>query len=323
MTTAVASEPGADLITWVAKFLGFYSPPKKKKRLKKDPPVLGPAQQKRAEEKLKALDAKSRAKFEKLTKDVKSPKEKDYLHKALASNYSVDEIEKFAKKIKGKDEKWMKDNLKLTGNSKGKGVQQQWSLSCNATTTQAIRGQLDPIYALKLHEENPDLTDVDKSDATKKNPKLAAEQKKMLESEYSGKASAKHKGVAVSHDDTSGTGRGRWADDLMNDISDVTGVEYENKQVVGKYKVDDAMKDVEKGLKQGHPVPIVIGKRPRDFTHYVLVTELDDGPPKTWTIHDPLSGDTVSREVKDIKDGKINLSGYNQITALDNPSAKK
>ena len=182
----------------------------------------------------------------------------------------------------------------------------------------AIRGQLDPIYALKLHEENPDLTDADDTDATKKNPKLAAEQKKMLESEYSGKAAGKHKGKAADRDEGD-KGGGRWADDLMNDMSDVTGVEYENKKISNKYKVEDAMKDIEKGLKQGHPVPIVIGNGPNQFTHYVLVTELDNGPPKTWTIHDPWKGETVSREVKDIKAGKINLAGSNQITVAFRP----
>jgi hypothetical protein len=83
------------------------------------------------------------------------------------------------------------------------------------------------------------------------------------------------------------------------------------------------MKDVEKGLKCGHPVPIVIGNGIGQFTHYVLVTALDKGPPKAWTIHDPWDGITVAREVKDIKAGKINLAGSNQITALENPSAAK
>lgn len=311
-----------DSITWLAKALGFYAPPPDKKRVKKDKPVptLGSAQKKRADKRLKNLSKEEREKFTKLTDAAKSPVEKDQLTKALACNYSIEDIEKFAKKINGKDDKWIQNNLKLTGSTDGKGVKQQWSHSCNATTVQAIRGQLDPIYALKLHEENTDITDADGQDATKKNAKLAAEQKTMLTSEYDGKASGKHSGKAVARDKKGGSGR--WADDLMNDLSDVTGVKYENKQVGDKYSVADAMKDVEKGAKVGHPVPIVIGNGVGQFTHYVLVTGLDKGPPKSWVIHDPWDGITVKRDVKDVKAGKINLANSNQITALDVATSK-
>lgn len=309
-----------DFATWLAKFLGYYSPPPKKKRVKKDPEVIGSAQKKRADDRYKKLSKEEKTKYDGLKKAAKSDKEKDYLDKALASQYSVADIEKFAKKINGKDAKWMQDNLKLTGNSKGKGVKQQWSHSCNATTVQAIRGQLDPIYALKLHEENTDITDADDSDGTKKNAKLADEQKKMLESKYGGTG---HAGTAAARDDAA-SGSGRWADDLMNDISDVTGVEYSNKRVDGStYKVEDAIKDIEKGLKVGHPVPIVIGNGPGQFTHYVLVTGFSEGPPKGWEIHDPWDGVTVHRSMADIKGGKIKLAGSNQITALDEPKTKK
>ena len=39
------------------------------------------------------------------------------------------------------------------GLAKGKGIKQQWHDSCAPTTMQAMMGELDPIYALKLHEE--------------------------------------------------------------------------------------------------------------------------------------------------------------------------
>lgn len=309
-----------DMVQWAAKMLGLYKRTKKVRK-PEQVPLLGDAQKERAKEKLEALSADDRKKFEKLTETCSNQKEKDYLHKALASNHSVAEIEAFAKKIRGKDEKWMKDNLSLTGSSSGTGVKQQWSHSCNATTVQAVKGQLDPLYALKLHEENKDVSAADGSDATKKNPKLAAEQKKMLESEYSGTTHGKHSGTAAARDGSGGSGR--WADDLLNDMSAVTGVKYANKLVDDStYKVSDAMSDVEKGAKAGHPVPIVIGGSVGDYAHYVLVTGYLKGPPASWVIHDPWDGITVTRTASDVKSGKINLAGHKRITAIENPSAK-
>lgn len=287
-----------------------------------DRKIIGDAQKERADKKYKSLDDEGKKRFNKLVEGTKSSEERDYLMKSLAANYSMDDIEAFAKKINGKDKDWLQNNLKLTGNTDGKGVKQQWSHSCNATTTQALRGELDPIYALKLHEENKDITTADNSDGTKVNPKLAEEQKKALESEYSGPASGKHKGKAVARDQLA-NGSGRWADDLMNNMSNVTGVEYANQKIGSSYKVDDAVKDIDTGLKKGHPVPIVIGNSSTSYTHYVLVTGRDPGPPETFTIHDPWDGVTVKRSVQDVKDGKINLAGSNQISALEKPSTKE
>jgi hypothetical protein len=311
-----------DMLQWGARMLGLYTKPEKKKREPEELPILGDAQRKVVGDKLKKLNSEDKKKVEQLTKDAKSKKEKEYILKGLATNHSVAELEAFAKKIRGKDEKWLKDNLSLTGSSEGKGVKQQWSHSCNATTVQAVKGQLDPIYALKLHEENKDITDADDSDGAKMNKKLAAEQKKMLESEYSGKDFGKHKGVAADRDEGA-KGGGRWADDLLNDMSSVTGVKYKNKLIDDKdYKIADAMREIEKGAKAGHPVPIVIGGSVGDYAHYVLVTGVLKGPPVQWVIHDPWDGITVNRSVSDVKNGKINLAGHKRLTAIENPSAK-
>jgi hypothetical protein len=311
-----------EAVTWLAKMLGIYTPPEPKPRDPEEVAVIGDTQKARAEAKYKSLDAASKKKFDEIKGQAKNKKESGYLDKALATNHSMAEIEAFAAKIRGKDEKWLQDNLSLTGNTEGKGVKQQWKHSCNATTVQAVRGQLDPIYALKLHEENADVTSADNKDGAKLNPKLAADQKAALESEYKGKDHGKHKGTAVSRDDKGGGGR--WADDLLNDMSDATGLEYGTKTVDDKtYTVSDAMKDVESAARGGTPVPIVIGNGLNQFTHYVLVTGLAKGSPKSWVIHDPWDGITVTRTASDVKSGKINLAGSNRITAVENPSAKK
>lgn len=296
-----------------------------------DRKIIGSAQRDRASKKLEGLSEVDRERFNKLADDAKSPEELDYLTKALAANHSVDDIEAFAKKINGKDKDWLQNNLKLTGDTSGEGVKQQWGHSCNATTVQAVRGELDPIYALKLHEENTDLSDADDSDGAKTNPKLAAEQKKMLESEYTGDFAGKHEGEAVKRDDVHTDGSGRFADDLLNDMSETTGVEYKTERIDTTYDFDKAAADVDAGVSKGHPVPLIVGKAKSDTatsgeyttSHYVLVTGSDPGPPPTWTIHDPWEGKTVTHNVQDIKDGKADIGGgWKQLAAIENPSVK-
>ena len=244
-----------------------------------------------------------------------SSEERLYIWKAFAACHSVEECRKFADKIRGKNKTWLNDHLKLTGSSKGKGVQQQWSHSCNATTVEAVHGEMDPVYALKVHEDNPKFGSVDDADATKKNPKLAADQKAMLESTYAGSAAGAHKGVAANRGNAA-AGSGRWASDKFNQLSKVTGATYVTEK---DPNVPNAMKSIDASVRQGVPVPIVIGNGPGQYTHYVLVTGSKAGPPKTYSIHDPWTGTTVSRSADAVKNGRINIAGSNQITAIENP----
>ena len=115
--------------------------------------MIGTAQQKRSDGMLAKLSPEDQKKYNDMLGKAKTDKEKQYLAKGLASGHSVAELEGFQAKIAGKDEKWMQDNLSLTGNSDGKGVKQQWHMSCNATAVQAVKGEMDPLYALKVHEE--------------------------------------------------------------------------------------------------------------------------------------------------------------------------
>lgn len=281
---------------------------------KSQPKILNEAAANRAAKKAASLGSADKDKLNKALDDAKSDEERAYIMKAFAACHTPDECAAFGDKIRGKDSKWMQDNLQLTGSSTGTGVQQQWSHSCNATTVQAVRGQMDPVYALKVHEDNPNFGKVDGTDAMKENPNLATEQKDMLTSEYSGPAAGKHKGVAVGRDQAGGSGR--WADDLLNKQKGTTGVEYTTEK-----NPADPVGRVDEGLKTGAPVPIVIGNGPGQFTHYVLVTGSDAGPPKTYTIHDPWSGTTVQRTEDDIKNGHINLAGSNKVTAVEVPKS--
>src|SRR5260370_11017841 len=271
-----------DQLLWLARALGVIIPPPPKSRLPARKQAIGSSERTRADARLQKLPEKERKRYDALVKEAKSDDERDYVAKALATNHSVAEIEAFDKKIHGKDAAWMQNNLKLTGSTKGTGVKQQWSHSCNATTVQAVQAELDPIYALKLHEENPDLTKADEASGTRKNPKLAAEQKKMLESKYTGKGggAAGSSGTAAARSKGE-LGSGRWADDLLNARSATTGLTYTTKFLDKNYTLDKATQDLDKALAKGQPVPIVIGDGAASASaHYVLVTTLDPGPPK-------------------------------------------
>lgn len=281
---------------------------------KKYPKILNQAAAERARRKYDGLTPEDRKTLDDALATAKSDEERAYIWKAFAACHTPAECAAFGKKIQGKSPQWMRDNLSLTGSSTGTGVQQQWHHSCNATTVQAVRGQMDPVYALQVHEENPNFGKVDDIDATKENPTLAQQQKDMLTSEYSGPTAGKHTGVAVGRGQAGGGGR--WADDLLNNQSGTTGVQYSTTK-----NPANPVTLIDDGLKTGAPVPIVIGNGPGQYTHYVVVTGSDPGPPKTYTIHDPWSGKTVQRSESDLKNGTINLAGSNQVTAVEVPKS--
>jgi hypothetical protein len=82
------------------------------------------------------------------------------------------------------------------------------------------------------------------------------------------------------------------------------------------------MKSINSGVGKWQPVPIVIGNSAGDYCHHVVVIGMAKGPPKQPTIHDPGSGETVVRTEADLTQGALNLSNANQVTAIENPSAK-
>jgi hypothetical protein len=285
-----------------------------------DERVIGPAQVTRAIAKYKALESNDKDTFRKLLEQATVLKEQRYLYKALAAGHDMVAISAFAAKIRGKGDAWLQNNLHLTEDTKGKGIKQQWSHTCNITTVQAVMGEMDPIFSMRLHEENPDLGTVDEADATKINPKLAAMQKGGLESKYTGTKFGEHAGVAAPRANIP-AGGGRWADDKLNAISGVTGIKYTTRLVGPDISLGTALSAINSGVESGMPVPIVIGNGPKQYTHYVLVTRKIEGKPVKYMIHDPWAGETYTRSYKELKEGKLNIAGSNQITAIEDPSA--
>jgi hypothetical protein len=129
--------------------------------------------------------------------------------KALSASHTVVEVAAFFAQITGMPLDWLLENC-TTGDSQmtGTGLTQAYSHSCGATTVQTIRGEYDPIYALKLHTENADVNTVDRDDPLKGHQKMADEQRTMLESTYKGSTDAAHRGTAATVNDSAR--RTRW-----------------------------------------------------------------------------------------------------------------
>jgi len=310
----------ARMSRWVRRRLGIVGPPG---AVQPTPHgnILGAHQAGRARTAYFRLSSRDQDAFDNLLQRAAAANEQRYLYKALASGHSLAELTTFATRIRGKSAAWMQNNLRLTGSTTGTGVQQQWSHSCNVTTVQAVRGEMDPIYALRIHDENPNFGVVDDADATRQNPRLAAEQQAGLESVYGGTKFGAHSGVAAARGAAGGSGR--WADDLLNQMSNATGLTYSTQLVGPDVTAAQARARIDTAADRGMPVPIVIGNGAGQYTHYVLVTGRAAGPPPTYTIHDPWSGRTVTRTQAQMTNGTLNIAGSNQITAIEDPSPRR
>ena len=271
--------------------------------------ALGTAQTERSDKLLKAMSPGDQTKIETLLTKAK-PDEKSYLTKALASGHTATELETFFAAIKGKDAKWMQDNLHVVGDSKGRGVKQQWSMSCAPTSVQAVKAEMDPIYALKLRTDSPKLDDADDTDGTAKNPKLAKEQSDMMQT----------KGVTAVARDTKGGGLSvQGVEDIFNDTKSSTGVDFKTNKIADA-TIDTELDDMGASITGGLPVPLLVGAAGKPG-HAVVLIGYDKGPPRRFTIHDPGNGKTADVTEKQIKDKTLNISGWTEITHFLKPGA--
>jgi len=284
-------------------------------------PAITPEQAGRSANKLAAMSPPDQAAVKALIAAAPSERHKQSLNKAVAAGYSAAELATFAGKIAPHDEQWLQENTTVACTATGTGIQQQFHMSCNATTVQAVRAAMDPVYALKLHEDNPDLDKVQASAATS----LAVEQKAMLESASGPDLIAAglptDAGLAVHRSAAGGgVGAGRFAVDLLNKQSDVTGLRYENKKVDAASR-DAAVDTIGQELTLGRPVPLIVGATEGGTYHYVLAVGTHPGPPKTFFIHDPGLGITVARTEAQIKGNAMNLpSGWSRLTMYEKPT---
>ena len=280
------------------------------------PEIIGSAQSSRAADILAKMAPDDQARVQKMLDGAKSDDERSYLNKALASGHTPDEIAKFQQAIDGQDAKWMQDNLSLVGASDGSGIKQQWSHSCAPTTVEAVKGMLDPIYALQMRTDNKDVTAADDKSPNAANPQMAADQKNML---VSG-------GGTPASRDKAAQGAGMWGTPFnygLDQAGKSSNVSFDGKLVGPGYTPDNALQDMDGPLKGGVPVPIVVGSDTSNDSHAALVTAVDDGPPRSYSIHDPYAGKTMVVTEDQFKNGTLNVAGWPKLKAVFKPNVRQ
>ncbi len=198
------------------------------------------------------------------------------------------------------------------------GVKQQFAESCGPTTAQALRGAIDPMYALQTRTDNPKLHEDDDSNPLKLNPKLAAEQKAMLKTLKSS-ASARNGKSSPSSSATGPT-----ADSIVkvyNQLSAETGFTFVNKDLPwittpkpdakDVKQVSDALDAIASQLQRGIYTPLAVGPGGiANETHAMLALSVEgSGPKQTFTIHDPWSGNTLTVTRAQFEADDANMDG--------------
>lgn len=286
-----------------------------------NPSERGSYESARAEQKYEALSPDDKRRYDALLRRCGSDDEKEYIKKSLAAGRSLDEIDAFAGRIRGQSSDWLRDHMTLAGDSTGHGVRQQWSTSCNATSAQVVRAQMDPIYALSVHDANPDISHADENAGASLNPSLAEEQRQMLTSPYHGERAwwpQGQQGVAVPRSAADGVGRP--VDDLVNQQSASTGVSYHPHDLGPNYSMDAAIEDINASTQRGVPVPIVVGNQSSPFQHYVVVTGRSEGPPPSYSIHDPWEGVTHTVTEDQVRNNQIGIGTLNTMSSVERPT---
>jgi len=280
---------------------------------------LGSHQVRQAQEKMLNLPGYSLNTFTNLL-DILGTAQRPYLYKAIAAGNSIMALIPFAYRIRGKNALWLRNHLHLTQQAGGQGIRQQWQMSCGPTTVQAVQGEMDPIYALRMNDSNPALSQVNGNNGMATNPNMAADQRSMLQSTYSGPAAADHAGVAAPVNNTNqALVRGRWVDDLLNTRGASAGVSYTHHAYGATATTfSGAVSEIDSGLEMGLPVPIVVGSAAAPNAHYVLVLSKSGN---SYTIHDPGSGQSVTETRAALLNGTLSTIGsFNRIWAVETPS---
>jgi|GEM_PF-5319253 hypothetical protein len=251
--------------------------------------------------------------FRALLDNASSDLERAYICKALAAGRNLTDLSRFAGRINGRSERWLRRNLTLVNpNGGGGGVTQQYSDSCAPTTEQALHGQFDPIYALDLRssgniaQQTPNALSDPSSLA---NSREAREQRNLL-TNGGGALADRATGGGAGMSDTNYRA-------MVNRLANTTGISYRARYIPTDLTWAQAFRRMNRGLDAGISMPAgVTGSG--GGGHAVLLTQREG---RRYQIHDPWTGETVWRTRDDFRNNTLNLpSGWNQMDMIMVPS---
>ncbi len=283
--------------------------------------VIGAHQASRVPAALRALSDADYQMVRAIHDSLQNPTARAFLLKAVAAHNSITDLQWLAAEMAGKDDAWLADALTL-GDPRGTGVgvKQQWSMSCNASTTVTLRGNYDPVFALKIRYANPSISQVDPNNPLAYNNHLASVEAQLLQSPYQGQSHPElqgQSGIAAPH--AAGATKGRWADDILSRQQDVTGMTFGTHK---NPRPDQALATIDRAVSQGMQVPIVIGDFAGAHTHYVLVMGRRRGADGfEYSIHNTGDGTTTWVTAAQLYYGQLPLAGGRMVTAMEVPTA--
>jgi hypothetical protein len=283
--------------------------------------VIGPHQASRVPAAVRALSDADYQQFRALHDSLTNPAARGFLFKALAAHNSIADLQWLASEMASKDDAWLIDALTLGDpRSAGVGVQQQWSMSCNASTTITLRGNYDPVFALKVRYSNPNINRVDPNNPLAWNNHLASLEAQLLQSQYQGASHPELWGSAgIAAPMSAGATRGRWADDILSRQADVTGMTYGTQKDPSG---DQALATIDRAVSQGMQVPVVVGDYFGAYTHYVLCMSRRVGAAGfEYQFHNTGDGTTTWVTAAQLANGQLPLNGGRMITAIEVPTA--
>ena len=221
---------------------------------------------------LDKLSEQDRKSFDTMLDGAKTPEERAYLMKALASGYDLDHIKDFREKIHpyGDDPAWLQQHLTPIANrpedSKEDGNQdadvsfgpQRWEQegnTCVAMSTVTAHASTDPLYALQLTSGGHP------GDPAYDNPEAFEDRMRDEETR-----------VYDVRDDKDQEGM---TDDESEEIADDevgkhTGADYENRELDDSGDREDALPEIRDSVNSGQPVPVSV-RGEEDLGHQMMI----------------------------------------------------
>ncbi|MGE0713506.1 MAG: hypothetical protein AB7N76_36435 [Planctomycetota bacterium] len=258
--------------------------------------VLGEYMSGRVPEAFAALSPEDQARFAQLLRDQNgNGYAQAYLLRGLAASNSVDDLEWLSGQLEGKSGAWMRNNATLIGHDP---LTQQFSDSCVPTVSQALRGELDPVYALRQRQAG-DVHKYDGYDPERYNPSVAQEQSTLL---------ANGGGIPVGREELGGLGLDvEPFRDVVNQGAQNAGLSYDWAETPNG---EDAARILDSNLARGIPTPLAIVSA--DSGHAVLGVDSRVRRGQTeYQVYDPWYGklhwvprDAVVNDTVDIGTGQ-------------------